>query len=60
MKESNVRCLEVVAELKTMSDFVRVKKEVVEGLLRLDEGGCDVKRQLVVEDSHDAQSFKHL
>ncbi|WVZ91401.1 hypothetical protein U9M48_037580 [Paspalum notatum var. saurae] len=33
--------------LRTMADFVRVKKEAMEGLLKLEEDACDVKRQLV-------------
>ncbi|WVZ51011.1 hypothetical protein U9M48_002203 [Paspalum notatum var. saurae] len=47
VKESNVKCLEVVGEVRTMADFVRVKKEAVEGLLKLEEDACDVKRQLI-------------
>ena len=47
VKESNVKCLEVVGEVRTMADFVRVKKEAVEGLLKLEEEACDVKRQLI-------------
>ncbi|WVZ83697.1 hypothetical protein U9M48_030818 [Paspalum notatum var. saurae] len=47
VKSSNVTCCEVVAELQTMSDFVRVKKEAVEAMLNLGEGGHEAKGQMV-------------
>ncbi|KAJ1255523.1 hypothetical protein BS78_K199200 [Paspalum vaginatum] len=54
VKSSNVRYCEVVAELQTMSDFVRVKKEVVEAMLKLGEEDGEVKGRM---DSRDAGSY---
>ncbi|KAJ1259626.1 hypothetical protein BS78_10G169900 [Paspalum vaginatum] len=56
VNSSNVTCFEVVAEMQTMSDFVRVKKEAVEAMLKLGEVGGEVKGQMA-RDRHSAPNM---
>ncbi|KAJ1267905.1 hypothetical protein BS78_07G094800 [Paspalum vaginatum] len=51
VNSSNVRCFEVVAELQTMLDFVRVKKKAMEAMMKLGEEGGEVKGHMV-RDCH--------
>jgi hypothetical protein len=54
VKESNVKCFEVVLDLQTKSDFIRLKQEALDGQLNLEEDARDVKRQMV-RDGHTLQ-----
>ncbi|KAJ1253625.1 hypothetical protein BS78_K220600 [Paspalum vaginatum] len=71
VNSSNVRCFEVVAELQTMLDFVRVEKEAVEPMMKLGEEGGEVKGHMtfdmcdnfdraVVSDRIDGASFNEM
>ncbi|KAJ1265893.1 hypothetical protein BS78_08G108400 [Paspalum vaginatum] len=75
VKSSNVTCFEVVVELQIMSDFVRVKKEAMEAMLKLgEEGGedscdavsyktfdmCDNFDRVVVSDTIDGSTFNEM